>query len=639
MHYAVNSHACDSNDTSFAHPSSTQFNGSDIAAPQRADNRTLAPPKPLQRRSVIGVNSSHESSPVTDSTEVRSSSETTAATIFSMYGEDRHRSSMVDMSSVPKLSTIDKELPSVPPAGAATTTDREVEEPPDIQLKAASEHSPGIASSTHLAPRPPPPENGLAPPSPRVTISTQSSPGTLSRSSSQAYSVQAPDEDDDCYHVRATYARLDHEGVAGDGYEEGIERTRTRVVSSYSVNDGSERLANDLSEKEVEILRSLDRYGFYMVSEAHHEARLALLPASPLKKDLSRVKLSSRSAPPSPPEVRAPPKLRKLSRDKENERIDKWDRMMRVSMRDDGGNAAAWAFDERKGRKLRSRLYKGVPDRWRGAAWWSVIEGVVQGSIGSSAPPTVEQLTRRYFELRDQPSTFDIQIDLDVPRTITGHVLFHTRYGLGQRSLFHVLHSFSLLCQECGYVQGMGPIAATLLCYLQPERAYSCMVRLHDEFHMHAIFQPGFPGLLENIFVQERIMERMLPDVYASFAKNMISSTAYATKWYITLFANVVPFQTQLRIWDAFFCEGRDLMVVMATSVLWALRDYLSSPNATFETILSLLSSYFVPEDENLMMDWIRHTLDDKKLREDMARWRSEWHGLVERGQSARALL
>lgn len=37
---------------------------------------------------------------------------------------------------------------------------------------------------------------------------------------------------------------------------------------------------------------------------------------------------------------------------------------------------------------------------------------------------------------------------------------------VSQRSLFHVLHCFSMYCSECGYCQGMGPIAATLLCYL-----------------------------------------------------------------------------------------------------------------------------------------------------------------------------
>lgn len=95
--------------------------------------------------------------------------------------------------------------------------------------------------------------------------------------------------------------------------------------------------------------------------------------------------------------------------------------------------------------------------------------------------------------------------------------MFRTRYGLGQRSLFHVLHAFSLRCADCGYVQGMGPIAATLLCYYEPEKVYAVLVHLHDAYAMHTIFSPGFPGLLESIYVQERVMERMMPDVYASF--------------------------------------------------------------------------------------------------------------------------
>ena len=48
----------------------------------------------------------------------------------------------------------------------------------------------------------------------------------------------------------------------------------------------------------------------------------------------------------------------------------------------------------------------------------------------------------------------------------------------------------------------------------------------------------------------------------------MISTTSYATKWYITLFANSVPFQTQLRLWDAFFLEGRDVFIITAIAIV-----------------------------------------------------------------------
>lgn len=109
---------------------------------------------------------------------------------------------------------------------------------------------------------------------------------------------------------------------------------------------------------------------------------------------------------------------------------------------------------------------------------------------------------------------------------------------LRQRSLFHVLHCFSMHCGECGYCQGMGPIAATLLCYLDApvstsrflslaetncftfvQRVFAMMVRIHDVYQMHSIFIHGFPGLLECFYLQERLIELIMPDVYVSLVR------------------------------------------------------------------------------------------------------------------------
>jgi hypothetical protein len=89
---------------------------------------------------------------------------------------------------------------------------------------------------------------------------------------------------------------------------------------------------------------------------------------------------------------------------------------------------------------------------------------------------------------------------------------------------------------------------------------------------MHTIFSPGFPGLLEAIYVQERVIEQMMPDVYIAFKNHIISTTSYATKWYITLFANSVPFQTQLRLWDVFLFEGQDVFIAVAVAIVWVYR-------------------------------------------------------------------
>lgn len=63
-----------------------------------------------------------------------------------------------------------------------------------------------------------------------------------------------------------------------------------------------------------------------------------------------------------------------------------------------------------------------------------------------------------------------------------------------------------------------------------------------------------------------------MPAVYAAFKKHMVSTTSYATKWYITLFANSVPFQMQLRLWDAFLLEGHDIFVIVAVAIVWVYR-------------------------------------------------------------------
>lgn len=91
-----------------------------------------------------------------------------------------------------------------------------------------------------------------------------------------------------------------------------------------------------------------------------------------------------------------------------------------------GGNVERWDVRRGKEAKLRSRTYKGVPDRWRRAAW-----DLMLARMPGVSAQTFERLALEYRENVERPSSFDIQIDLDVPRTISGHIMFRTRYGAG----------------------------------------------------------------------------------------------------------------------------------------------------------------------------------------------------------------
>lgn len=457
-------------------------------------------------------------------------------------------------------------------------------------------------------------------------------------------------------------------------------------------------------------------------------------------------------------------------RAKEQNRIDKWSAMLAPSERQ-GANATSFKIRDSARPKLESRVFKGVPDRWRSAVWWSLTEekyregrkrsgsksehelaaaatagsGGVQRDLKSTsvASPGVKSdpagvsttdasttqdaggLIRRlsmrpkkrrdrshtqttvtpaskdpskdlYSHLLSLSSPHDVQIDLDVPRTINNHVLFYTRYGMGQRNLFKTLHCFSLVCGECGYCQGMGSLAVSLLCYYEEERAFEMMRRLHSPalshaWSLHQTFRPGFPGLMEFFYVQGKLLKLLCPQVAELLEAHGVATSSYATRWYITLFYNVVPFETQLRLWDAVLLKGsRDVLPLFGVAILHAVsmtkffppaaptkRSAMTGrksqgnplthsdsneagtgqgraeqpPSTTstaaqqqpldFESILSTLSSsnLFVPEDDEAMLRWVGALLRDRSVQREMERARVEWAGIVQRGEEGSMML
>ena len=55
----------------------------------------------------------------------------------------------------------------------------------------------------------------------------------------------------------------------------------------------------------------------------------------------------------------------------------------------------------------------------------------------------------------------------------------------------------SLYLPETGYVQGMAPLAATLLCYYEEDRAFVMLVRLWMLRGLERLYESGFSGLMD----------------------------------------------------------------------------------------------------------------------------------------------
>ncbi|KAK1761358.1 hypothetical protein QBC47DRAFT_289309 [Echria macrotheca] len=327
-----------------------------------------------------------------------------------------------------------------------------------------------------------------------------------------------------------------------------------------------------------------------------------------------------------------------VRRRKEAERTEKWRKMARVVNRggqeEDVGHGMEFEFDV-KNPKLIERTWKGIPDCWRGAAWHSFL---LASARAWNDKETDEVLVGEFRRLQDVASPDDVQIDLDVPRTINGHILFRKRYRGGQRLLFRVLHAISLFFPGTRYVQGMASLAATLLCYYDEERCFVMLVRLWRYRGLERLYQPGFDGLMAALGDFEK---RWLAggDVAVKLNELAIDATAYGTRWYLTLFNLSIPFPAQLRVWDVFMLmgecpplstsssslsgegaggggaggggggekeeqqqlgKGLDVLHATSAALIHALRDVLL--DSDFENAMKALTAWIPVKDEDLLM-------------------------------------
>ncbi|KAG6002082.1 hypothetical protein E4U21_003462 [Claviceps maximensis] len=323
---------------------------------------------------------------------------------------------------------------------------------------------------------------------------------------------------------------------------------------------------------------------------------------------------------------------------KEWERAEKWRKMAKVVSQGEQGEGMEFEFDARNP-KLVERTWKGIPDRWRAAAWWSFLATSARETKGS---PSVEHIMQSFRQLQERSSPDDTQIDLDVPRTISRHIMFRRRYRGGQRLLFRVLHALSIYYPETGYVQGMASLAATLLCYFDEEKAFVMLVRMWDLRGLERLYRPpDFQGLMNALGEFERAW--LSKPVSEKLAELEIHTTAYGTKWYLTLFNLSVPFPAQLRVWDVFLLlgdsfhdsgvqepprpsssaapppagpppagppTGLDILHAASAALIEALREVIL--DSDFENAMKALTSWIPVKDEDLLMkvtkaEWKMH--------------------------------
>ena len=155
----------------------------------------------------------------------------------------------------------------------------------------------------------------------------------------------------------------------------------------------------------------------------------------------------------------------------------------------------------------------------------------------------------------------------DVPRTLPHHIYFAESEGGGQKALFAVLKCISIYFPSTGYVQGMNALCGHLMTYTTPEDTFAIVVSLFTNYHIQDCFLPGLPGLEKNFYILLKLIKKYQPRLFTKFNEIGFNPQMYASRWFMTLFADFFPINVVVRILDIYLMEGRKIIFRIALAI------------------------------------------------------------------------
>ncbi|KAI1302794.1 hypothetical protein EDD11_005552 [Mortierella claussenii] len=147
------------------------------------------------------------------------------------------------------------------------------------------------------------------------------------------------------------------------------------------------------------------------------------------------------------------------------------------------------------------------------------------------------------------------------------------------QSLRRVLLAFSLHCPSIGYCQSLNYIAGMLLLFMNEEQSFWTLSVIIQNFLPEGMYDVTMEGAnIDQAVLMTLVMER-LPAIWGKFSGGATSVemdegpglptvTLVTSHWFLTLFINILPVESILRVWDCFFYEGRKILFRVALTIM-----------------------------------------------------------------------
>ncbi|CAH1643266.1 unnamed protein product [Spodoptera littoralis] len=213
---------------------------------------------------------------------------------------------------------------------------------------------------------------------------------------------------------------------------------------------------------------------------------------------------------------------------------------------------------------------KGIPSEHRPSVWMAI----------SQAEIMKEQSPDLYQKILDGPFEKEL-VDLvktDLPRTFPDNIYF-TKEANHQTHLFNILIAYAHNNRVVGYCQGLNYIAGLLLLATKNEETSFWLLKVLVEKILPDYYTKTMDGLIVDIEVLSELVKSKVPDVHQHVINLGLPWAVITTKWFVCLFAEVLPIETVLRIWDCLFYEGSKILFRVCLTLIRQNRQKIMSCN------------------------------------------------------------
>lgn len=227
----------------------------------------------------------------------------------------------------------------------------------------------------------------------------------------------------------------------------------------------------------------------------------------------------------------------------EHKREDKWYRLCR------GVSLLASATPEAMVRLRAVARECGIPHHLRGVMWLTLTGMALK--VDENEYFCAKLLRRNGYVTGPNADA----IAADVQRTFPGHPYFSEK-DVGIYKLTNVLHALCWRNPLLSYCQSFNFLAAFLLLVLDDEeRVFWLLVHIFEQLLPNDFYGETLLGANVEQAVLERLVKQRLPRVAARFHAAGLQVHTLVANWMMSMFVNVFPPATALRMWDYLFCR------------------------------------------------------------------------------------